>query len=101
MVGLLGGKVRFSWDPAKAASNASKHGVTFDEALTVFADPLTRLFDDEEHSMEERREVAIGYSERGRLLVVFFTEREAAIRIFSAREVTKRERHDYEKNYVS
>ena len=93
--------MRFSWDPAKAATNFGNHGVTFDEALTVFTDPLTRLFDDEEHSSEERREFAVGYSQAGRLLVVFFTEREAAIRIFSAREVTKRERHDYEKNFVS
>lgn len=93
--------MRFSWAPAKAAANSSKHGVTFDEALTVFADPLTRIFEDEAHSIDERREVAVGYSQPGRLLVVFFTEREAAIRIFSARQVTKRERHDYEKNFVS
>jgi uncharacterized protein len=93
--------VGFSWDPAKVVTNVAKHEVTFDEALTVFADPLTRIFDDEEHSLDERREVAIGYSQRGRLLVVFFTERETAIRIFSAREVTRRERHDYEKNFVS
>ena len=93
--------MRFSWDPAKAAVNASKHGVAFDEARAVFADPLTRLFDDEEHSIDERREAAVGYSQRGRLLMVFFTEREASIRIFSAREVTKRERQDYEKNFVS
>ncbi len=64
-------------------------------------DPLIRIFDDEEHSIDKRREAAVGYSERGRLLVVFFTEREAAIQIFSAREVTRRERHDYEKNVVS
>jgi uncharacterized protein len=93
--------VRFSWDPAKAEKNAAKHSVTFDEALTVFSDPLTRIFEDEVHSMDELREIAIGYSQRGRLLVVFFTEREDAIRIFSAREVTRRERQDYEKNYVS
>jgi uncharacterized DUF497 family protein len=93
--------VRFSWDPAKAAANVSKHGVTFDEALTGFADPLTRIFDDEEHSIEEFREIAIGYSQRGRLLVVSFTERDDSTRIFSAREVTGRERHDYEKNCVS
>jgi uncharacterized DUF497 family protein len=93
--------LRFSWDPAKAAANSSKHGVTFDEALTVFDDPLTRIFDDEAHSVDELREVAVGYSSRGRLLMVFFTERVDAVRIFSAREVTKRERRDYEKNFVS
>ena len=50
--------MRFSWDPA-AAANVSKHGVTFDEALTVFSDPLMRIFDDEEHSLEEFREIGI------------------------------------------
>ena len=57
--------------PSQGATNFGKHGVTFDEALTVFADPLTRLFDDEEHSSEERGEFAVGYSQAGRLLVVF------------------------------
>ena len=65
----------FEWDSDKAASNISKHGVSFEEALTVFRDPLARIFNNEDHSIEERREIIIGYSSRRRLLVVCFTER--------------------------
>ena len=90
----------FEWDPAKAATNLAKHGVTFEEALTAFGDPLARIFIDEEHSIEERREILIGHSLRRRLLVICFTERDT-IRIFSAREATKRERWDYEENVSS
>jgi uncharacterized DUF497 family protein len=90
--------VEFEWDPDKAASNLKKHGVTFDEAATVFADPIAAIFDDEMHSDEEQREIIIGHSAKGRLLLVCFTERFPAMRIISARRATKRERKDYEEN---
>lgn len=90
--------LEFQWDATKAAENTKKHGVTFDEALTVFADPLARIFDDPDHSSDERREIIVGHSTRQRLLVVCFTEREGKARIINARETTKRERRDYERN---
>lgn len=52
--------MKFEWDPRKAASNRKKHEVSFEEALTVFADPLARIFDDEDHSLDEPREIIIG-----------------------------------------
>jgi uncharacterized DUF497 family protein len=89
--------VTFEWDSNKAASNQRKHGVTFEEASTVFGDPLAVIFDDEEHSADEPREIIIGHSSRQRLLLVSFTERGAdLIRIISARKANKRERRDYE-----
>jgi uncharacterized protein len=89
--------VEFEWDDEKAASNLRKHGVSFDEASTVFADPLTAIFNDEEHSDEAVREIGVGHSFLDRLLIVCFTERgEDLIRIISARKATKRERRDYE-----
>jgi len=72
--------------------------VSFDEALLVFADSLARIFDDEDHSIEEQREIIIGHSTKHRLLVVCFSAREHAVRIFSARKATNRERRDYEEN---
>ncbi len=87
----------FEWDGDKAASNVGKHGVTFDEASTVFADPLAVIFDDEEHSQDEIREIIIGHSVLERLLLVSFTQRgEDVVRIISARKATKRERKNYE-----
>ena len=68
--------VRFRWDPQKAVSNAKKHGVTFAEGVTVFQNPLAFIFDDEDHSVEELREIIVGHSSQNRLLVVSFTERE-------------------------
>lgn len=74
--------VQFEWDQRKAASNLRKHGVSFSEASTVFRDPLAVIFDDETHSAREYREIIIGHSTRGRLLLVCFTERaEDTIRI--------------------
>lgn len=90
--------LQFEWDEAKAASNSKKHKVTFEEAATVFADPLAAIFDDEGHSTEEHREIIIGHSAADRLLLVCFTERGGCIRIISARQATKRERRDYEEN---
>ncbi len=89
--------MRFEWDPRKAAINVHKHHVNFDEALTVFNDPLARIHDDEDHSRDEQREIIIGHSVLNRLLVVCFTERaENMIRIFSARPATPTEREDHE-----
>ena len=91
--------VRFDWDKKKAASNLQMHGVSFEEASTVFDDPLARIFDDEAHSIGEVREIIIGRSVTGELLLVCFTERaNKEIRIISARPPTKRERNDYEEN---
>jgi len=88
----------FEWDSRKAAANARKHGVAFPEAITVFADLLARIFDDPDHSLGERREIIIGQSSRGRLLLVSFTERGDRIRIISARTVTRRERKAHEED---
>ncbi|MBI5566385.1 MAG: BrnT family toxin [Chloroflexi bacterium] len=88
----------FEWAARKAATNERKHRVGFDEARTVFYDPLARIFDDVDHSSMERREIIIGHSTLNRLLIVSFTERQKAIRLISARLATKREHHDYEEN---
>jgi uncharacterized DUF497 family protein len=88
----------FEWDAAKERDNVKKHAVSFQEALTVFADPLARIFDDPDHSQEEPRELVIGHSAKQRLLVVSFTERQSRTRIISAREATAYERRDYEEN---
>jgi uncharacterized protein len=90
--------MEFEWDPRKDAANRRKHGVRFNEALTVFADHLARIFDDPDHSTEEAREILIGHSRRQRVLIVCFTERSGTIRIISARAATKRERQHYEEN---
>ena len=87
----------FEWDPRKDATNRKKHDVGFDEALTVFADPLGRIVEDPRHSSGEVRLTLLGLSVRSRLLAVMFTERgDDRVRIFSARRATRHERHDYE-----
>lgn len=88
----------FAWDPKKATSNLRKHGVSFAEAQTVFDDPLARIFDDQDHSYDERRELIIGTSARGRLVLVGFTERLRSIRLVFARPLTRAEVHDYEES---
>ncbi|HXU30297.1 MAG TPA: BrnT family toxin [Thermoanaerobaculia bacterium] len=88
--------MRFSWDPAKAASNLKKHGVSFHEAASVLKDPLSTTFPDDEHSSVERRALTIGMSQNGRLVVVAHSERSETIRIISARPTTRRERGFYE-----
>ena len=93
--------LKFEWDRKKATSNLSKHGLSFEEALTVFGDPLARIFDDEDHSTEEQREIIIGHSVKGRLLVVCFTSQGESVRIFSVRKATRNERKDYEENVKS
>lgn len=89
--------MQFEWDGEKAESNLKKHGVSFEEAQTVFGDDLARIFDDDEHSFEEKRIGIVGHSENSRLLIVAFTERgNDTIRIISARETTPSERKKYE-----
>jgi len=83
--------LKFSWDRNKDVANSAKHGVDFQEALSVFRDRLAAIFDDEWHSDDEHRELIVGYSERSRLLIVVFTEREDSVRIISARKATRRE----------
>lgn len=90
--------MRFEWDDNKAASNLVKHGVSFEEAATVFGDLLSDTFDDPDHSAEELRFVIIGTSERGRMLVVTHTDDGEAVRIISAREPTRGEREFYEES---
>jgi uncharacterized DUF497 family protein len=86
----------FEWDRRKARQNLKKHGVSFDEAATVFGDPLSSVIADSLHSAEENRFAIVGESQRRRLLVVVFTDRNDRIRIISARPATRRERRDYE-----
>ena len=88
--------MQFEWDPAKATENATKHGVEFREAMTVFGDPLEVTIPDPGHSVEEQRFLSMGESSAGRLLVVAYTEREGRIRVISAREATAQERKTYE-----
>ncbi|KUG25694.1 hypothetical protein ASZ90_004475 [hydrocarbon metagenome] len=68
-------EIVFEWDKNKAGNNLRKHNVDFAEAKTVFYDPLSKIFDDEFHSTDENREIMIGHSGKGRLLIVIFTER--------------------------
>ena len=88
--------LHFEWDAEKAAANVEKHGVGFEEATTVFGDPLGRIVDDPRHSIGEKRFVLMGRSDQDRLLAVMYTERREVVRIISARGVTRRERKDYE-----
>jgi uncharacterized protein len=88
--------LEFEWDPAKAEENSRRHGVTFEEAATAFGDPLARIFDDPEHSVDEPREIIVGYSDKQRLLLVSFTERAPKVRIISARPATRNERQRHE-----
>lgn len=87
---------RFEWDARKAAANRDKHGVSFEEAGSVFNDPLAYTFDDPDHSGREARQLTFGVSSAGRLLVVSSTERNDVLRIISARKATRRERGIYE-----
>ena len=88
--------MEFEWDPAKAARNEAKHGVSFKEAATVFGDPLSMAFDDPAHSYDEQRALLVGMSDEQRVLIVSYTERGDTIRIISARETTRGERETYE-----
>ncbi len=88
--------MKFSWDPKKAAANLKKHGVSFEEASTVFRDVLSVTGSDPDHSVGGRRFVTFGNSSQNRLLVVAHTEESEKIRIVSARVVTRQERRIYE-----
>ncbi len=88
--------IGYEWDPGKAARNLRKHGVTFEDAATVFQDDLSITVPDPDHSMEEERFITVGVSSQNRLLMVAHTERGDFIRIISARELTPRERRQYE-----
>jgi uncharacterized protein len=88
--------MEFEWDKNKEARNLSKHGVSFEEAETVFDDPLFIDFYDPDHSEDEARYLIVGASNRRRLLIVSYTERGDSIRLISAREVTRSEREAYE-----
>ena len=90
--------MKFEWDTAKAASNLRKHGVSFDEAGSVFLDRLAVSGPDPDHSIEESRFITFGMSRLGRLLTVSHTYRPGAIRIISARRVTRAERKIYEED---
>jgi uncharacterized DUF497 family protein len=86
----------FEWDEAKDFANQKKHGISFNEAKTVFGDPRSITIADEAHSDEEDRYIDIGLSSRGRLIVVCYTDRPPNIRIISSRKATKSERKAYE-----
>jgi len=93
--------LQFEWDLAKAEANEAKHDISFEEAVTVFADPLARIFDDPEHSESERREIIIGHSVRRNLILVSFVETDERVRLISARKASRTERKDYEENVGS
>ena len=88
--------VQFEWDRAQDAANRTKHGVSFAEAMTVFGDPLAISIDDPDHSQGESQFLTTGLSATGRLLIVAHTDRGGRLRIISAREVSRRERQQYE-----
>lgn len=88
--------MKFAWDRKKAADNLQKHYISFEEAQTVFDDPLYVDFYDPDHSDNEDRYLLIGVSSRGHLLIVSYTEREDLIRLISVRQVTRIEREAYE-----
>ena len=90
--------MNFVWDTVKSIANLQKHRVSFEEAETVFSDPLAVTVDDLQHSEQESREIIIGHSDFGRLLFISFTERSEGIRLIGAREATRQERKKYEDN---
>lgn len=89
--------MRYDWNKQKAASNLATHKVSFEEAATVFGDPLSDTFNDPDHSADERRFLIIGHSEKRKLLFVSHTDDGETIRIISAREPTRGEREKYER----
>lgn len=88
--------MKFEWDPAKAAANLAKHGITFETAARAFEDELSATFPDPDHSIGEERLITYGLGVDGKLLVVSHTERGSTIRIISARLATYKERKRYE-----
>jgi uncharacterized DUF497 family protein len=94
-------ELHFEWDAGKAEANLEKHGISFEEAATVFYFDEALIDDDPDHSIGEHRELIFGYSASGRFLLVSFTERGESIRIIHARLATKSERRRYEKETLS
>ena len=88
--------VNFEWDPRKATQNQRKHGVSFHEAATVYADPLAVTYHDPDHSVSEQRYITVRISNAGRLLIVAHADRGETIKIISARKTTLRERKHFE-----
>ena len=88
----------FEYDPAKAASNLKKHGVSFAEAMTVFDDPLASTLPDDQHSLDESRYITLGMSSRQRILFVVYTETTSGIRLIGARSATAVEVEQYEES---
>ena len=86
----------YEWDSRKAKENLRKHRVSFEEAATLFLDPLTLTFPDPDHSEEEDREITIGVTARHRVVFVSHSQRGDRIRIISARKATRKERNEYE-----
>ena len=89
--------LRIDWDAEKAEANRAKHGVSFSEAATVLADPLSITLSDPDHSFDEERLLLLGRSTAGRHLIVALAERADTVRIISARQMTSRERRTYER----
>ncbi|HEY53636.1 MAG TPA: BrnT family toxin [Caldilineae bacterium] len=90
-------ELRFEWNISKAEKNIKKHRVSFEEAATIFDDPMFITFIDQEHSIDEERYITIGLSNSARLLMIAHTDRNGLIRIISARKATKKEQLFYEK----
>jgi uncharacterized DUF497 family protein len=88
--------VIYEWNAAKARANTKKHGVSFEEACSVFLDRFAMTFSDPDHSADEEREITIGYSGRQRVIFVAHCRREDRTRIISARKASRRERAQYE-----
>jgi uncharacterized DUF497 family protein len=90
--------MKFTWDQRKANENIKKHKISFEEAVTVFYDPLAKITDDPDHSINEERFLMIGHSNNANLLMVIhvYKEEKDIIRIISARKATKREKKDFE-----
>ncbi len=89
-------KLNFEWDEEKAQVNLKKHRVSFEEAMTVFVDPLSMTISDPDHSVNEFRYIDVGRSEKGRVLLVVYAERGSNIRLISCRKATHSERRRYE-----
>jgi uncharacterized DUF497 family protein len=90
--------VIYEWDPRKAKANVRKHRVSFEEAATVFLDPLAVTYPDPDHSEKELREITVGYSNRQRVIFLSHAQRGGRTRIIGARKATPAERKQYEEN---
>ena len=88
--------MKLDWDTKKAASNVRKHSVSFEEAGTVFGDPMALTFDDTDHSTGEMRFLTFGVTITNKFVIVSYTERQDVTRIISARKMSKQERDIYE-----